>query len=196
MTYNEFIIQYPAVDVIIKIFSSVAPTAVAVLAIIVNNIKSSKRDKRNKKLDMIVNYENMLIDKISELQHEMDNLYNEFFYVLKCKDTISIKNTYETYKTHKGEVIKCNIELYNLSFCADEILEENVNSKDIFEDIKEVIKSMEIMIKMYINTIGDKNAYDRKIKEVQKIKNDIIDLKSWLTVDTKRVMEKTFKMLK
>lgn len=196
MTYDEFIMQYPVADLILEIFSTIAPVVVAILAIIINNIKSSERDKRNKKIDMIVNYENMLIDKISELQQMLDNLHDEFLNTLECENTVSMKNAYETYELYKGKVLRCNIELYNLSFCADEILEENVNSKDISDDIKEVIKSMEAMIKMHINTMGEEDIVDRKTKEIGKIKNDIIDLKSWLTVDIKRVMEKTFKMLK
>lgn len=196
MTYDEFIMQYPVADLILKIFSTIAPVVVAILAIIINNIKSSERDKRNKKIDMIVNYENMLIDKISELQQMLDNLCDEFLNTLKCEDMVSIKNAYETYGIYKGKVLRCNIELYNLSFCADEILEENVNCIDISDDIKEAIKSMEAIIKMHINTMGEKDIIERKTKEIEKIKDDIIDLKSWLIVDIKRVMEKTFKMLK
>lgn len=65
MTYIELIEQYPCIDLILKLFSEIAPVLVAILAIVINNWKSSTRDKRNKKIDMIVNSENLLIEKIS-----------------------------------------------------------------------------------------------------------------------------------
>lgn len=148
MTYNKFITQYPWVDFILMLFGNIAPVVVAIVAIIVNNTKSSKRDKRNKKIDMIVNYENLLINKISELEEALDDLLDAFLGILKCEKYDSIQQVCETYDSSKRKLLKCNIiELYNLSFCASEILKENVNSKDILEDIKAINNSFQKVIK-------------------------------------------------
>ena len=53
MTYNEFILRYPCVDLVMGF----APVLVAILAIIINNWRSAVRDKKNKKIDIIINYE-------------------------------------------------------------------------------------------------------------------------------------------
>ena len=196
MTYNEFIAQYPWADLALELFGNIAPVVVAILAIIVNNAKSSKRDKRNKKIDMIVSYEKLLIDKISELEGLLDDLHDAFSGILKCEDYDNIKSACEVYDSAKGKVVKCNIELYNLSFCASEILRENVNSKDISDDIKAVINSMENIIKRHLSDGALNGMCDSERQAAKKIKDDIIDAKSWLSVDMKRVMEKTFDLLK
>lgn len=46
MSYNDFIAQYPYVDLFLEFFGKIVPVAVAIIAIIVNNAKSSNRDKR------------------------------------------------------------------------------------------------------------------------------------------------------
>ena len=196
MTYNEFITQYPWADLILKIFSDIAPVVVAILAIVINNKKSSTRDKRNKKIDMIVSYEKLLIDKISELEDTFDDLLDSFLCVLKCDDSINAKRACETYDLFKGKVLRCSIELYNLSFCVSEIVKENVNSKDITNDIKLVMKSMDKLIKKHFAGDCLNDMCDIEKEEVREIKDDIIDLKSWLTVDIKRLMEKTYDLLK
>lgn len=196
MTYNKFITQYPWVDFILMLFGNIAPVVVAIVAIIVNNTKSSKRDKRNKKIDMIVNYENLLINKISELEEALDDLLDAFLGILKCEKYDSIKQVCETYDSSKRKLLKCNIELYNLSFCASEILKENVNSKDILEDIKAIINTMDEIIKKHLSDSALNGICDSEKQGVEKIKDDIIEAKSWLSVDIKRVMEKTFDLLK
>lgn len=196
MTYVDLVTRYPWVDLMLEMFSKIVPVVVAVLAIIVNNTNSSKRDKRNKKIDMIVSYENMLVDKISALEDALDDLLDLFYEVLKCRCDKRIEIVYEKYRLAKGNVLKCNIELFNLTFCASEILKENVDSKDIMEDIKSIVKSMENMIENHM-VDGILNGLDEDwVKDAKQIKNEVIEVKSWLSVDIKRVMEKTFNMLK
>lgn len=196
MTYNEFIVQYPWVDLILKIFSDIAPVVVAILAIVINNKKSSTRDKRNKKIDMIVNYENLLIDKIGKLEAAIDDLLDSFVRVLNSDGSINAIRVFETYDLCKDKVSSCNMELYNLSFCTSEIVKENVNGKDISDDIKQVVGSMDELIHRHLSEHCLNGMCDIEKQEVRKIKDDIIDLKSWLTIDMKRVMEKTYDLLK
>ena len=45
MTYDELIILYPMVDLFLELFKGLAPTIVAILAIVVNNALSKKREQ-------------------------------------------------------------------------------------------------------------------------------------------------------
>ena len=78
MTYNDFIALHPWVDLTLNLFETFAPVVVAIFAIFKNNSNSSKRDKLNKKLDMIANYENILIHKVTLTECAMDELLERF----------------------------------------------------------------------------------------------------------------------
>lgn len=201
MSYNDFIAQYPCVDLFLEFFGKIVPVAVAIIAIIVNNAKSSNRDKRNKKIDMIVHYENLLIDKISELENSLDGLLDSFIKILRAqknkKNINKLEGEFDAYNLSKERVQKCNIELYNLSFCASEILKENVNSKDISDDISGIIKSMENILEKYLLGVelDDSSNNQNIVQGIHQIRDDIIEVKSWLSVDIKRIMENTFNLL-
>ena len=201
MSYNDFIAQYPCVDLFLEFFGKIVPVAVAIIAIIVNNAKSSNRDKRNKKIDMIVHYENLLIDKISELENSLDGLLDSFIKILRAqknkKNINKLEGEFDAYNLSKERVQKCNIELYNLSFCASEILKENVNSKDISDDISGIIKSMENILEKYLLGVELDDASNNQniVQGIHQIRDDIIEVKSWLSVDLKRIMENTFNLL-
>ena len=202
MSYNDFIAQYPYVDLFLEFFGKIVPVVVAIIAIIVNNAKSSNRDKRNKKIDMIVHYENLLIDKISELENSLDGLLDSFIKILRAqknkKNINKLEGEFDAYNLSKERVQKCNIELYNLSFCASEILKENVNSKDISDDISGIIKSMENILEKYLlgGELDDASNNQNIVQGIHQIRDDIIEVKSWLSVDIKRIMENTFNLLR
>ena len=196
MTYNELITQRPWIDLVLKLFGEIAPVLVAILAIIINNWKSSRRDRINKKIDMIIKYENLLIDKISIVEHSLEELQNVFRKAMKCRDADKIKEYLNNYDLARGKVLECNVELFNYSFYASEILKENIDTIEIVEDIKKVIISMdEMVVNRFSDKILDEMSEDEK-KEINKIKDDTIDIKSWLTIDIKRVMDNTFSLLK
>ena len=87
--------------------------------------------------------------------------------------------------------------MYNLSFCASEILKENVNSKDISDDISGIIKSMENILEKYLLGVelDDASNNQNRVQGIHQIRDDIIEVKSWLSVDIKRIMENTFNLL-
>lgn len=196
MTYKELVIQYPWIDLILELFSKIVPVAVAILAIIINNTQSSKRDKKNKKVDMIVSYENMLVGKISLLETSLDDLYDTFCAIFRQKNKDKIKDAYKKYEVERTNVINCNIELYNLTFCASDILAENVDGKDISEEVKAIIDSMQgIIVKHISQDLSIVKLSDETMEKNKQIKKDINELKAWLSVDIKRIMEKTLSML-
>lgn len=53
MTYDELIILYPMVDLFLELFKGLAPTIVAVLAIVVNNVLSRKREQETQRISKI-----------------------------------------------------------------------------------------------------------------------------------------------
>lgn len=150
---------------------------------------------------MIVHYENLLIDKISELENSLDGLLDSFIKILRAqknkKNINKLEGEFDAYNLSKERVQKCNIELYNLSFCASEILKENVNSKDISDDISGIIKSMENILEKYLLGVELDDASNNQniVQGIHQIRDDIIEVKSWLSVDIKRIMENTFNLL-
>lgn len=55
---------------------------------------------------------------------------------------------------------------------------------------------MDEIIKKHLSDSALNGICDSEKQGVEKIKDDIIEAKSWLSVDIKRVMEKTFDLLK
>lgn len=192
VAYSELVNKYPIVDLIMNF----APVVVAILAIIINNWRSSVRDKRNKQIDIIINYESMLIDKISNVEYRLDKLLDAFSLAMKCRDDRKIRALLKDYDSAKNEVLKCSIELYNFSFQASDILKNNVNGQDITDDIKEVL---ELINKMFENHFADGQINELTEYEETKekeIKNKIFSTKAWMTVKIQSIINETYTMLK
>ena len=196
MTYNDFIALHPWVDLGLKLFGTFAPVIVAILAIIINNSKSSKRDKLNKKLDMIANCENILIQKVSLMEYAMIELIDKFGDVLQCTTIEKVKPLLNDYKSAKSEALKSLVELYSYSISASGILYENIDAKDMSNELRTIIKSMDEMITTHVVRNGLSRMGEEEIKKANAIKDDYNDFKAWQTIKIKTIMEKTFELLK
>lgn len=196
MSYDKFIELYPWFDLYLELFKGVVPTFVAILAIAVNNYKSNKRDKRNKRIDMIIKYEGGLIDKISLLESVLQEAYETFCDILNCKDNNELEQLCSKYDNYKSTLFKLNIELYNFTYCAEDILEATIDSKEISGDIKDLIKSMEQIIIDHAQNgplAGITELESIKIKEIRGV---IVDFNSWRALDMKRIQAKMYCLIK
>ena len=196
MTYNDFIALHPWVDLTLNLFETFAPVIVAILAIIINNSKSSKRDKLNKKLDMIVNCENILIQKVSLMECAMGELIDKFGDVLQCTTIEKVRPLLNDYKSAKSEALKSLMELYNYSTSATGILYENIDAEDIGSEIRTIIKSIDEMIVTHVTRNGLRRMGDEEIKKANTIKDDYDSFKAWQAVKIQTIMEKTFELVK
>ena len=196
MTYNDFITLYPWADLWLNLFGTFAPVIVAIFAIIINNSKSSKRDKLNKKLDMIANCENILIQKVSLMECAMDELIDKFEDVLQCTTIEKARHLLKDYKSAKSEALKSLMELYNYSTAASGILYENIDAEDIGSEIRTIIKLIDEMVVTHVIRNGLKRMGNEEIKKADKIKDDYDSFKAWQVVKIQTIMEKTFELLK
>ena len=191
MTFNEFIFRYPCVDLVMGF----APVLVAILAIIINNWRSGVRDKKNKKIDIIINYESMLIEKISKTDRMLDELRESFEGVMQSTNLERSIKYLEKYNYIKGEMLNYNVELFNFCFSASDILYENVDAKDIAADIRSVIKHMNEMVEKRIYEQNFNEISEEDLKKIREIKDEVIEIKSWMQLDVKRIMNKILSML-
>ena len=196
MTYNDFITLYPWADLWLNLFGTFAPVIVAIFAIIINNSKSSKRDKLNKKLDMIANCENILIQKVSLMECAMDELIDKFEDVLQCTTIEKARHLLKDYKSAKSEALKSLMELYNYSTVASGILYENIDAEDIGSEIRTIIKLIDEMVVTHVIRNGLKRMGNEEIKKANKIKDDYASFEAWQAVKIQTIMEKTFELLK
>lgn len=69
MTYRELITEYiyPGMQLLWKLFKGVAPTAVALLAIYVNNSRAEKRDRKNRRKTLEYNVKKEFLELLMEL---------------------------------------------------------------------------------------------------------------------------------
>ena len=192
MTYNEFISRYPVIDLVMGF----APVVVAILAIVINNWRSGVRDKKNKKIDIIINYENMLIEKISKIDRMLDELREAFESVMQSTNLDEIRKYLDKYNYVKSELLNCNVELFNFCFSTADILYEKVDAKDIVEDIKNVIRHMNEMVEKRIYEKSFDEIREEDMKKIEEIKDEVIEVKSWMQIDVKRIMGKILSMLK
>ena len=192
MTYSEFILKYPYIDLIMGF----APVVVAILAIFINNWRSGVRDKKNKRSDIIVKYENTLIEKVSAVDYALDELEKNFRKIMFCYNVEELENLLENYKRNKSEVLKCNVELYNYSFCTSDILYEKVNAKDTIKDVETIVEYINRMVGNRMFEQELKKIKEENVEGIKEIEKEIADIKARIQVDVKRIMSKTLEMLK
>lgn len=195
MTYNNFIEWVFRTDWL-DVFGKVAPVVVAIFAIFINNSNSSKRDKLNKKLDMIANYENILIHKVTLTECAMDELLERFRNALQCTARDDVKHVLYEYYSAENRVLKCCKELFNYSICASGILKENIDARAMEDNIQILVKSMHKMV----NTQVYVNSFRKMEKEEEQNFKDIIeavnDVKAEMIKSVKDIMNESFAMLK
>lgn len=65
MSYNEFIVLHPSIDLILGIVKGLGPTLVALLAIVLNHKNTVKRDKENRKIHCIIQFKKKCLINLS-----------------------------------------------------------------------------------------------------------------------------------
>ncbi|MDU3349083.1 hypothetical protein [Clostridium sp.] len=123
MSYGEFIIKYPWADLILELFKGIMPTAVALLAIYINNKRTDKRENLKK-------YEQHKLKDMYLLDDHIMKLYEMIYLMVK-----ELSNYMRKYKdrTHSKEdfdnIIRKNYELV-LFMKKIEMIEEVINRKN------------------------------------------------------------------
>ncbi|MFR8725817.1 MAG: hypothetical protein ACLVEZ_05490, partial [Mediterraneibacter faecis] len=100
------------------------------------------------------------------------------------------------YKRNKSEVLKCNVELYNYSFCTSDILYEKVNAKDTIKDVETIVEYINRMVGNRMFEQELKKIKEENVEGIKEIEKEIADIKARIQVDVKRIMSKTLEMLK
>lgn len=143
MSYEELILLYPCIDLVLELFKGIMPTLVALLAIFLNNSFARKREliyrEKNLQLDYYTKMLNWLHDikndimKVSrDLENALNkmnpndrvNRYNDFMKSISNMNTsfASWKDTYSVVL----EIYSCDIELSQLkkeiSQCSDSLI--------------------------------------------------------------------------
>lgn len=78
MTHEELVNIYPCVDLFLELFKGLAPTIVAVLAIIINNSISVKRDRKTNKINKEKKVAEGKITVLNEMLDKYIKLFNYF----------------------------------------------------------------------------------------------------------------------
>lgn len=164
MTYAELIAQYPCIDLCLELFKGLAPTIVAVLAIIINNSIASKRDKQNavrnttrKICEAKVTILNTMLDKYIEL--------SQLFWV--CGTHLILYLSYIGDKRSDKEFESFENTLYQFQFKAQEI----------YDYYSSMMKQYEFCIGCNA-TLTDTNAFAEDLSRIAEKYIDILENKT------------------
>lgn len=77
MPFKNLLEAYPSFTLFWELFKGIAPTAVALIAIYINNKSTRKRDIRNKKTDIQLEMLNKMWDGVVQLDEELNYLISK-----------------------------------------------------------------------------------------------------------------------
>ena len=152
MTYDELVMAYPSIDVFLELFKGIAPTLVALLAIVVNNNKAKNRDKKSRKDALLYNVKKEMLEKFIELSRLQ----------WKCgADLIDYLSELEEEKKHVFAESYTN-SLYNSLYKAQEIsdyyhtmfeaLKIDINCSEVVGKSRNYSDSLNDLCEEYLNT--------------------------------------------
>lgn len=173
MTYKEFINSYPWVDLILELFKGIMPTAVALLAIFLNNSFAKKRDLMYRKKSLQLDYYVKMLNWLHEIKNdimevslvlenalnkidpnERVNRYNDFMKSISNMNRCiaSWKDTYSVVLESYNCDIKLNYFKQEMKNCSDNLVKigrQYINQADTTmatdETNKTVIKANEVI---------------------------------------------------
>lgn len=203
MTYDELIALYPFVDLFLELFKGLAPTIVAVLAIIINNSIAVKRDKRanvlskNKKINEgKIAVLNEMLHKHIELSQLRSHILDSLELIKDTRNRDEILNIGDRLKSDiylfKDKVLEISdynyamVSRYDLCFDINKTVDEAVKFMD--EVISISIKSCEL----YSSESEEKRVTERniecRIEEIRSIKFCTINM-IYLGMEIKKLYE-------
>lgn len=192
MTYEELIEIYPCIDLFLELFKGLAPTIVAVLAIIINNVAINSREKKSQAESRIKRINetriivlNQMLDRYMDLMHAFWVNGTNLILVLSSDDT-----------SDNAEKMKCfENSLYQTQFKAQEILDYFKSTMELYEfsigcdatlkDVNEFVNKLIDISEKYENLYKLKDL-DKKNKlldvATEEIKDAAIDVNAWTHV--------------
>lgn len=192
MTYNELIEIYPCIDLFLEIFKGLAPTIVAALAIIINNIASAKREKKVRDINRArrINESKIII------LNEMLDKYIELSQLFWISGTYLILHlSYTSIADRNKEKENFEHSLYKFQFKAQEIFDYFKSMMEQYDfkigcdssvnDANEFANKLISICEKYQDAykIKDEDKRNAILDEARdEIKDATIDVKAWTNV--------------
>lgn len=135
MTYQEFIIKYPYVDLFIEIVKGIMPWLVALLAIYVNNEGARKRDIKNRENDYTFKIKNEMLERGIRLLFLYKKCGESVLQYVNCTNNNEINARKREFENCLFEFQYCSktmFDYYNTLFIAFEDGDGN-NFSDVLE---------------------------------------------------------------
>lgn len=91
-----------------ELFKGIAPVAVAIAAIVINNKRSEERDKRSKKIEILLSWEQNLFKRLEEFNSSIDVACAEVISIINdfCREKISAKNAGDSITKITNELMR------------------------------------------------------------------------------------------
>jgi hypothetical protein len=148
----------------------IIPTAVAIAAILVNNRRAEKRDRANKKKDLLLKWRYELLSNTSDLSIMVDEINEAYINIMDAYEIKKCEKYQEVFKRSHFKYMGHVRKVANFAY-----------SMKVSEDIKNVVEETRSMADKYIKTLIDiKTKYRpglvRSKDEVEELKeiNEII----------------------
>lgn len=162
MTYKELIEIYPWIDLFMELFKGVAPTIVAICAIVINNVAISKREKKN---DVSNRQRRQNESQILVLEHMLSK-YDELTQMFwKSGTKLLLYLSAEKDKIEKEEFEQ---SLYEFQF----------KSREIFNYFKSTMELYDFNIRCDV-TLGDVNSFANRLIDIQEKYDNVRKITNW-----------------
>lgn len=192
MTYKELVELYPCIDLFLELFKGLAPTIVAVLAIIINNLASTRRERKSNEMRKIKEINQAKISVLNEMLGKYIQI-SQLFWISGTHLILYL--SYEEDDKRNKEVGEFEQSIYKFQFKAQEIYDYyssmmkqydfkigcNSSIKDAYEYSDRLLSICEKNSYIYMITDEkEKNLLLDKVRD--EIKDATIEAKKWTNV--------------
>lgn len=165
--FAEILQEYPVLDITWELFKGIAPTLVALLAILINNSRAIKRDKINKQNDIKISLFKDLLQKYIDYQNLIEKSAQD---ILK------------------------NYQIINHSYAPDRAVNLRSNLMNIAEMNNALRARYDVLIGIIgrdvgINLVEQSNEVFRYTYLLQSIENRIKDLSKFMIIQDGKILE-------
>ena len=192
MTYEELVKFYPCVDLFLELFKGLAPTIVAVLAIIINNSVSARRDKKANKINKEkkiaegkITVLNEMLDKYIKLSQLFWMSGTHLILYLSCTDSEERKQKNKDFEQSLYEFQFKSQEIYDYFASMMKQYDLGIGCDSSVKDANRFANELITICEKYDNSYEITNN-DVKNEILDKARDEIkdatIDVKAWTNV--------------
>lgn len=173
MSYEDLILLYPWIDLVLELFKGVMPTLVALLAIYQNNSFARKRELIYRKKNLQLDYYTKMLNWLHNIKNDMMEVSRDLDNALKMKPG-NRKNRYDNFL---NSISKMNTSIAAWKDTYSFILEIyccDIELNQLKEDIFNCSNTLVEIGKQYINQVDTTMATD-EINSIVGTSKKVID---------------------